>query len=874
MSMSLFSLTAALPLPTLPTTLAVVPILIGPLQTLLAILPGLLLAMLGGILALFKPRTTLLFFKLLWRQKWPVLAIVAVVAGGAWAWTEVGGGVSGRATLAEGEYPAFRGGPERRAWVPGAPDPTAPALHWGHTANGKTMYSSPAVAGGYVFAVGSELSPFSVSGKGTIYCLDAETGETVWTDRVPGVRATFSSPAVDDGYLVVGEGLHFTNDSRVICLDAGTGRTVWTYSTSSHVESSPAIADGRVFVGAGADGIYAFALEPGPDGEAQVLWHAPGEVYADAESSPVVVGEKMVMGLGFGAEAVIALDAATGEEHWKITTPYPVFSSPTAYEGRVYAGMGNANFVFGAEQLWEKRKIELREEGKSDAEIAAEADQWEPGGAVWCIDPEAGEVLWKFPTPDAVLGSVVVDGEHIFFGSRDGILYKLDMEGKLVREWNTGAPLLASPSLADRHLYAVSQSGVLFGFTKDALSPVVQARLWETPPEPLDFFLSSPTVAYGRVYVGTPGDGLRAVGKPGTPAPPVWRGPRGGLGSGGVTDAVSMPERLTVQSEFHYNGAEAVAAPAIVAGHAYVPLVEEGRHRIAAIELSGTVAEAWSHAAEGEILGSPVFDGERLHWVEATPDAKYLVSSRPEPDARRVITPLGTAATGELLLAEGHVAARLGPSEWSIHALTADGPAAKAWELTEGGPVPGVHILDQLAAVVTLSPPALKLLDAEMGTELWSTPLEAAPSGTPVISETFVFIPTATGVEARSLLDGELLWQRNTGPLAQPLIVEEEVVLAHGADGRAHLLDAATGDEIAVTNGGTVPLMLGSGSLYYLGSRGFSRISLDAPHARAENWLRWRPEPEAELFPPHFTQGRLVLPSSRSLTIATAEEGS
>jgi parallel beta-helix repeat protein len=47
-------------------------------------------------------------------------------------------------------------------------------------------------------------------------------------------------------------------DGKVYCLNALTGAHIWNYTTSSFVDSSPAVADGMVFIGSGDCKIYAF----------------------------------------------------------------------------------------------------------------------------------------------------------------------------------------------------------------------------------------------------------------------------------------------------------------------------------------------------------------------------------------------------------------------------------------------------------------------------------------------------------------------------------------------------------------------------------------------------------------------------------------
>ena len=67
-----------------------------------------------------------------------------------------------------------------------------------------------------------------------------------------------SSPAVADGKVYVGSG-----DNKVYCLDAvgngdGTTNVIWDYTTGNNVLSSPAVADGKVYVGSYDDKVYAF----------------------------------------------------------------------------------------------------------------------------------------------------------------------------------------------------------------------------------------------------------------------------------------------------------------------------------------------------------------------------------------------------------------------------------------------------------------------------------------------------------------------------------------------------------------------------------------------------------------------------------------
>lgn len=95
-----------------------------------------------------------------------------------------------------------------------------------------------------------------------------------------------SSPAVAEGAVYVG-----SDDGSVYAIDAETGMERWAFATGDEVAASPAVADGIVYIGSLDDSVY-------------------------------------------------ALDAETGEERWRLATGSGVFRSPVVADGVVYTGFG------------------------------------------------------------------------------------------------------------------------------------------------------------------------------------------------------------------------------------------------------------------------------------------------------------------------------------------------------------------------------------------------------------------------------------------------------------------------------------------------------------------------------------------------------
>ncbi len=458
------------------TNLAVIPVLVGPLQVLVAVLPAILIAMGSTVIALFKPSTVKKLGKLLWRLKLQVagilIAVVALVWGGRWAVGKLGPG----AGVAEGgaDWPVVRGSLARTGAAVGTKSPNSGGIVWQHKKGNEAFFASPAVVGNRVFVSVADMAPLGQRGR--IYAFDADTGHIAWTGTPDGYEPTFSSPVVSGNYVVCGEGLHWTKKARIVCLDLLTGSVVWTFRTQSHVECAPVVDGGRVFIGAGDDGYYCVDLETGEE-----LWHAPGEKYPDAETGLAVHDGKVYAGLGLGGEALCVLDAATGKELQRVSMPYPVFAPPAIANGKIYIGMGRGDYV--------------------NAGV---------GGEVRCLDLTTLKTDWTFPLEMTVLGSVAVAGNDIVFASRDGRVYRLDLAGKPAAKFDAHVPISAAPAVTDSMVYVVTEQGLLYGLKRDTLEAVWELRLGTKP-----MFISGPVVARGHVYVGTQNDGFLCVGEAG-----------------------------------------------------------------------------------------------------------------------------------------------------------------------------------------------------------------------------------------------------------------------------------------------------------------------------------------------------------------------
>ena len=146
-------------------------------------------------------------------------------------------------------------------------------LIWSFDAEGE-VHSSPAIAYGNVY-IGS-------SGQG-LFCLNASSGELVWQYLIN--NGIWCSPAVADNKIYFGNDPCCGTVEYFFCSDALTGELIWIHSIGGEegLKSSPAIAAGKVFIGAGNGKVFAFGGD---------------ELYADAHGPYDGIEDKSIQFFG------------------------------------------------------------------------------------------------------------------------------------------------------------------------------------------------------------------------------------------------------------------------------------------------------------------------------------------------------------------------------------------------------------------------------------------------------------------------------------------------------------------------------------------------------------------------------------------------
>ena len=206
--------------------------------------------------------------------------------------------------------------------------------------------SSPVVHNGRVILVqDSERDSF-------ITAIDAKTGADVWRTARPRGRtfplqSSWSTPFVwqHSGRTEIVT----TGHAAIASYDAADGRELWRINNATMPTPSPFAADGRLFVGTGAQGGDAsrpfFAIKPGASGDISLAADATSNTHiswmqpraSGYTPSGIIVGDRVYLVHDTGIMGVYAADS--GREIYKARVGgigHTFSASPIAAKNRIY----------------------------------------------------------------------------------------------------------------------------------------------------------------------------------------------------------------------------------------------------------------------------------------------------------------------------------------------------------------------------------------------------------------------------------------------------------------------------------------------------------------------------------------------------------
>lgn len=275
-------------------------------------------------------------------------------------------------------------------------------------------YISPAVAGRSVYIRAESAN------KGQVFALDLATGKQRWAftpERLASPETAYwgghlSSPVVADGLVYIGAG------KELYALDAASGAVRWRYSGTGYVASSATVGDGKVFISNG-DELLALDQQSGT-----VAWQYPTEFAL--YFAPLVAGSNVYLTTG---NNVLALDTATGAKRWEKGIEHESL--------RPAAVQGSRLFVKSISSLY-------------------------------ALDTNSGQEVWHFEQP-AFVSFPVAAGNKLFAitgaPGQTGVSVLDIATGKQIERQQLPGLATAAPIIAGRTIYVRTTNGKVIGLS-------------------------------------------------------------------------------------------------------------------------------------------------------------------------------------------------------------------------------------------------------------------------------------------------------------------------------------------------------------------------------------------------------------------------
>jgi len=389
------------------------------------------------------------------------------------------------------QWPTYRGSRHRTGCVDNRPGPESPAILWVHRAAEQYVASAtPQLENVYVAGLGA-------FNTGVLHSLAVEGGaaeRVVWSKAAPFIkRPTVSAPTISGGMLVFGDGMHQTDDAILYCLEAETGKSVWQYPVRGklvHMEASPVISGDRVYTGAGDGGVLCvylkrvtlegsekemdlaaaekileqrwkeltakyeeakktdpdFAVAPTEDSlpkpRPKLLWQeGAGKYHVDAPLA--VYGDRVLAGSAYlddekiGKRCLICFSGRDGKVQWEVPLKHNPWAGPTYVNSRIV--------LVGCSSIRYDRKL-----------IPGAA------GEVVAVNPRDGKVQWRIDVPGGVLSPVAVRSYTAVFTATDGTVRAVNVtDGKPQWTYKADNPFFAGVAIVGEVVYAADLKGVV-----------------------------------------------------------------------------------------------------------------------------------------------------------------------------------------------------------------------------------------------------------------------------------------------------------------------------------------------------------------------------------------------------------------------------
>ena len=308
-------------------------------------------------------------------------------------------------------------------------------------------YSGPTIANGRVYVTDRQTSPQQME---RVLCLDATTGDTIWTHSYDCVYTiSYTAGPRASVTIDVGRAYGLGSMGHLHCFDASTGALLWRKDLADQyrirmpiwgIAAAPLVVDDLLILHIGGDGACVVALDKKSGVE---RWRALND--RASYSAPVLIeqaGRRVVV--CWNGDSVAGIAPEDGEVFWRypfpptrmpIGVPTPVLGGNRLFVSSFYDGslmMRLQNDSLAVEKLWRRRGSSERSTDALHCMISTPillgdhvygVDSY---GQLRCLDADSGDRVWEdlTATPPARWSNIhiVRNGDRIWMFNERGEL--------------------------------------------------------------------------------------------------------------------------------------------------------------------------------------------------------------------------------------------------------------------------------------------------------------------------------------------------------------------------------------------------------------------------------------------------------------------
>ena len=320
--------------------------------------------------------------------------------------------------------------------------------------------------------------------------------QLLWTFQAGDIIE--STAAVADGTVYVG-----ALDGILYAIDAQTGEKRWTYQADTHIKASPTFHNGIVYFGDG-DGVF-HAVDISTH-EMKWQFRTDGEIISSAN----IVGDRVLFGSYDGF--LYCLNRENGELLWKFETEGYVHGTPGVWTEPARESSGAANFVIltGCDSYLRVINIEDGTQTQQvDLGAYVGASPAISQNRVYCgtygteilgVALDTGAITWRYQHPKRqfpFFASAALTEDSVIIGGRDKMVHALSLEtGEPVWTYTAKSSIESSAVIAGTRAFVGTTRGVLIG-----LDITTGESVWEFATGAS--IVASPSVSDGKIYIGT-----------------------------------------------------------------------------------------------------------------------------------------------------------------------------------------------------------------------------------------------------------------------------------------------------------------------------------------------------------------------------------